>query len=175
MKFIHISDIHLVSKESLLNGSIPSKRLEKCLDDILKWHSDAEFCVISGDLSEFAEKEAYQSLKYRVQEFPIPFFLMIGNHDDRDLFQTVFPDNPCDQNNFVQTSFETNEGVFLFLDTKKQGENVHDGELCEKRLAWLKMQLINAGTKQTYLFMHHPPFEIGIPYMDKIRLFGVFV
>ena len=62
-KFNYISDIHLVSKESRLNGSIPSKRLEKCLDDILKWHSDAEFCVISGDLSEFAEKKAYQSLK----------------------------------------------------------------------------------------------------------------
>ena len=45
---------------------------------------------------------------------------MIGNHDDRDVFQTVFPDNPCDQNNFVQTSFETSEGIFLFLDTKKK-------------------------------------------------------
>ena len=172
MKFIHISDIHLVSKDGPLNGSFPSERLEKCLDDILKWHADAEFCVISGDLSEFAEKEAYQSLKNKLQEFPIPFFLMIGNHDDRDLFQTVFPDNQSDQNNFVQTSIETREAIFLFLDTKKQGENVHDGELCEKRLAWLKRQLIDAGAKQTYLFMHHPPFEIGIPYMDKIRLFG---
>ena len=172
MKFIHISDIHLVSGDRLLNGSVPLERLEKCLDDILKWHLDAEFCVISGDLSEFAEKEAYQLLKNKVKKFPIPFFLMIGNHDDRDLFQTVFPDNPFDQNNFVQMSFETSEGVFLFLDTKKQGENVHDGELCKKRLTWLKMQLINAGTKKTYLFMHHPPFDIGIPYMDKIRLFG---
>ena len=57
MKFIHITDIHLVSGDGLLNGSVPSERLEKCLDDILKWHSDAEFCVISGDLSEFAEKK----------------------------------------------------------------------------------------------------------------------
>tara|TARA_X000000368_G_scaffold285690_1_gene226847 strand:- start:2172 stop:2957 length:786 start_codon:yes stop_codon:yes gene_type:complete len=172
MKFIHISDIHLVSKDGPLNGSVPSERLEKCMDDILKWHADADFCVISGDLSEFAEIEAYQSLKNRVLEFPIPCFLMIGNHDDRDLFRTVFPDNPSDENNFVQYSFETNDGIFLFLDTKKQGKNVHDGELCEKRLAWLKKQLINAGNKATYLFMHHPPFEIGIPYMDKIRLFG---
>jgi len=172
MKFIHISDIHLVAQDGPLNGSFPSERFKKCLDDITKWHADAEFCVISGDLSEFAEKEAYQLLKNRVQDFPIPIFLMIGNHDNRDVFQTVFSDYPRDQNNFVQTSFETSGGIFLFLDTKKQGDNVHDGELCERRLAWLKMQLINAGTKKTYLFMHHPPFEIGIPYMDKIRLFG---
>ena len=63
MKFIHISDIHLVSQNGPLNGSVPSDRLKKCLDDIMQWHSDAKFCVISGDLSEFAEIEAYQSLK----------------------------------------------------------------------------------------------------------------
>ena len=172
MKFIHISDIHLVSKDGPLNGSVPSERLEKCMDDILKWHTDSEFCIISGDLSEFAEREAYQSLKNRILEFPIPCFLMIGNHDNRDLFQKIFPDNPCDENKFVQFSFEKKDEIFIFLDTKKKGKNVHDGELCEKRLAWLKMQLIKAGTRQTYLFMHHPPFDIGIPYMDKIRLFG---
>ena len=54
MKFIHISDIHLVSQGGPLNGSFPSDRLQKCMDDIIQWHSDAEFCVISGDLSEFA-------------------------------------------------------------------------------------------------------------------------
>ena len=43
MKFIHITDIHLVSGDGLLNGSVPSERLEKCLDDILKWRLDAEF------------------------------------------------------------------------------------------------------------------------------------
>ena len=43
MKFIHITDIHLVSGDGLLNASVPSERLEKCLDDILKWRLDAEF------------------------------------------------------------------------------------------------------------------------------------
>ena len=68
---------------------------------------------------------------------------MIGNHDDRDLFQSVFTNNPCDENKFVQSSLETDERVFIFLDTKKQGKNVHDGELCENRLDWLKKQLMN--------------------------------
>ena len=48
---------------------------------------------------------------------------------------------------FVQFSFETNDEKFVFLDTKKQGKNMHDDELCDKRLAWLKMQLINSGNK----------------------------
>ena len=144
MKFIHISDIHLVSGDGPLNGCVPSDRLNKCIQDISKWHGDAKFCVISGDLSEYAEKGAYQSLKKKLLEFQIPCFLMIGNHDDRDLFQSVFTNNPYDENKFVQSSFETDERVFIFLDTKKQGKNVHDGELCENRLDWLKKQLINS-------------------------------
>ena len=74
MKFIQISDIHLVSKDRPLNGSVPSDRLEKCFDDILNWHADSEFCVISGDLSEFAEKEAYQSLKKKVTRLSYSMF-----------------------------------------------------------------------------------------------------
>ena len=58
MKFIHIYDIHLVSQGRPLNGSFPSDRLQKCMNNIIKWHSDAEIFVISGDLSKCAEIEA---------------------------------------------------------------------------------------------------------------------
>ena len=74
MKFIHISDIHLVSGDGPLNGCVPSDRLNKCIQDITKWHGDAKFCVISGDLSEYAEKGAYQSLKRNYWSFKFHVF-----------------------------------------------------------------------------------------------------
>ena len=169
-KFIHITDIHLVDEGLLLNGGVPTARLDACLDDISRWHPDAAFCVISGDLAEFAEVEAYQALKARLAVYPLPCFLLIGNHDDRAVFQSVFPDHPKDMNEFVQHRFEIEQGVFLFLDTTKEGRDVHEGQLCSYRLDWLKQQLAEAGDKPTYLFLHHPPFEIGIPYVDNIRL-----
>ena len=169
-KFIHITDIHLVDEGLLLNGGVPTARLDACLDDISRWHPDAAFCVISGDLAEFAEVEAYQALKARLAVYPLPCFLLIGNHDDRAVLQSVFPDHPKDMNEFVQHRFEIEQGVFLFLDTTKEGRDVHEGQLCSYRLDWLKQQLAEAGDKPTYLFLHHPPFEIGIPYVDNIRL-----
>ena len=90
------------------------------MENIIKCHGDAKFYVKSGDLSEFAEKKAYQSLKKRLLEFQIPCFLITGNHDDRNLFQSVFNNNPYDENKFLQSSFETDEGVFIFLDTKNK-------------------------------------------------------
>lgn len=170
MKFIHLTDIHLVSDGDPLHGGIPSERFDACLEDIGRWHADAAFCVISGDLAEFAEKEAYQALKARLEAFPLPCFLLIGNHDDRSVFQSVVTGHPKDANGFIQHRHETEEGVFLFLDTTKNGRTVHEGQFCPDRADWLKEQLISAGDKSTYLFMHHPPFEIGIPSVDKIRL-----
>lgn len=170
MKFIHITDTHLVGDGQPLNGGVPSARLDACLDDIARWHGDAAFCVISGDLAEFAEAEAYRVLKARLDRFALPCFLMIGNHDDRDVFLSVFPDHPKDENGFIQHRFETSEGVFLFLDTTRDGRDNHDGQLCPARLSWLRTQLEEAGDKPTYLFLHHPPFGIGISYVDDIRL-----
>ena len=43
MKFVHLSDVHLVAGGGELNSCTPSQRLRSCLDDILQWHSDAEF------------------------------------------------------------------------------------------------------------------------------------
>ena len=173
MKFVHITDIHLRSEGEHLNGGVPSERLDACLNDITRWHPDTSFAVISGDLSEFAEKSSYQFLKSRLEGLPFPCFLMIGNHDERAAFLSVFEDHPQDQRGFIQHRHETEEKVFLFLDTTKDGANAHDGQLCEKRLEWLKAQLIDAGDKPTYLFVHHPPFDIGIPWIDEIKLVEV--
>ena len=63
MKFIQISDIHLGSPGKKINGCDPCERLLSCLGDIIFWHSDADFCVITGDLTEFAEPAAYRFLK----------------------------------------------------------------------------------------------------------------
>jgi len=170
MKFIHISDIHLVPEGSVLNGGIPSDRFEACLQDIERHHKDAEFCVISGDLTEFAEPEAYAYLARRLARFPLPVFLMIGNHDTRETFLRAFPGHPVDEAGFIQYRHQTEAGVFLFLDTTRDGIDVHEGQLCALRLNWLRAQLEAAGDKPVYVFMHHPPFDLGIPYVDEIKL-----
>ena len=170
MKFICLTDLHLINKKKTLHGLNPSKRLEECLRDIEAWHKDSAFCVITGDLCDFAEEESYMYLKERLQKFVLPCFLLLGNHDDRNVFKNIFPNHKEDTNGFVQHLYENEDSIFLFLDTCKQGKNIHEGQMCTARLDWLSDQLDKAGNKKAYLFMHHPPFHIGIPYVDKIKL-----
>ena len=72
MKFVQVSDIHLGAPGEFIMGCSPTERLNACFKDINSWHSDAEFCVITGDLTEFAEPAAYKHLKEIIREFPLP-------------------------------------------------------------------------------------------------------
>ncbi|EBA14323.1 Ser/Thr protein phosphatase family protein [Roseobacter sp. SK209-2-6] len=140
------------------------------MEDIASWQSDAAFCVISGDLADEGDPQAYRWLRDKLLDFPLPCFLMLGNHDVRGNFLDVFTDHPRDASGFVQHSHNAAEAKFLFLDTLTGGPDTHDGELCRDRLDWLEAELEQAGESPVYLFLHHPPFDIGIPYVDEIKL-----
>lgn len=168
MKIVHITDFHLVAPGETLWGLDPHDRAGRCLDDIARWHGDAAFCVISGDLTNHGDPLAYGWIVERLKDFPLKTFLMVGNHDARAPFQQAFPETPRDENGFVQYAHRSDQGVFLFLDTLKGP--VSEGEYCAARRDWLAGQLKAAAGDPVWIFMHHPPFDIGLPFMDRIKL-----
>ncbi|MFQ5935301.1 MAG: phosphodiesterase, partial [Acidiferrobacterales bacterium] len=168
MKFVQITDTHIVAPGEKLHGLDTRSRLDACIADVNANHSDAELCVITGDLANHGQLEAYENLREALSALALPYHLLIGNHDDRDHFKKMFPRTPCDEHGFVQCAIETSAGRFILLDSVEQGER--SGSFCERRAAWLKAELDEADGKPVYLFIHHPPFEIGIPSLDNIRL-----
>jgi 3',5'-cyclic AMP phosphodiesterase CpdA len=169
MKFIHISDLHLVAPGEKLWGFDPLARLDACLADIVAFHGDASFCAISGDLTERGEIIAFEALKDRLSRFPIPTYLALGNHDNRDNFLRVFGDSPRDEAGFVQVAAEHGGISVLSLDTLK-GPPSSAGLYGEDRRKWLRARLDDAKGKPVVIFMHHAPFDIGHELMDLIKL-----
>jgi 3',5'-cyclic AMP phosphodiesterase CpdA len=167
MKFLQISDTHQVASGEMLHGLDPRARLDACIAHINAHHGDAELCVITGDLADRGGAAAYETLKEALGALALPYRLMIGNHDDREAFRAAFPEVPVDGNGFVQSAMDTSAGRFVFLDSVEPGVNW--GSFCETRAAWLIAELEAAAGPLT-LFIHHPPFDIGVPSMDNIRL-----
>ncbi len=168
MKLIHITDIHLVPPGERLLGLDPGERLKACIRDINIHHSDADLCVITGDLANRGETAAYTLLRERLLELKIPCQLLIGNHDNRENFKAEFSEMYEEDADYCQKVLTTPSGTFLFLDTKRKGS--HGGGYCMERQRWLSAQLNRAGNGPVYLFMHHPPFDTGLPAMDRIGL-----
>jgi 3',5'-cyclic AMP phosphodiesterase CpdA len=168
MKIIQITDIHLVDRDEHLHGLDPTQRLKACIRDINTRNSDADLCILTGDLSHNGTIGAYENLRRLLDDLSIPYHFMMGNHDNRENFFRVFPEIPRDEKGFLQSVIDTATGRFLLLDTVEQGQNW--GSYCGKRRQWLEAQLELSGEQPVYLFMHHPPFEIGIPCLDRIRL-----
>jgi 3',5'-cyclic AMP phosphodiesterase CpdA len=167
MKFIHITDLHLPMPGEILWGLDPLARFEACLADIAKFHSDAIFCVITGDLAERGEVASYEALRGRLRSFPLQTHLLLGNHDDRANFFKVF--GSADASGHAQSALRCDGRTFLFLDTLK-GPPSSAGLYDAPRRTWLAAELAQAKGTPVHLFMHHPPFDIGHPLMDLIKL-----
>jgi 3',5'-cyclic AMP phosphodiesterase CpdA len=169
MKLIHITDPHLVRPGEQLYGLDPCKRLTACIADINLNHGDADLCVITGDLTHWGDVDAYYGLRDCLERLEIPLRLVVGNHDKRAEFLSVFPRTPVDENGFVQSVLDTDGGRCLFLDTIEPG--THAGHYCAQRQDWLRRQLDDArDCAAVYLFMHHPPFILRIPSMDSLAM-----
>ena len=52
MKIIQVTDTHLMPRGTELNGLNPIERLEACIASITEHHSDAELCIITGELTQ---------------------------------------------------------------------------------------------------------------------------
>lgn len=168
MKFIHLSDLHLVAPGTLLHGLDPMCGLERCVASIRAHHADAALCVVTGDLTHDGEPEAYDAARRCLAALPMPVHLIVGNHDSRAAFRAAFPAAPADKAGFVQQAFGTEAGRFILLDTHEPGRA--EGALCRRRLGWLEAELRADQAAPVFIFLHHPPFRVGLQRMDHIRL-----
>ena len=168
MKFIHVTDPHLVTPGDLLHSLDPLTRFSACIQSINEREADAEVVVVTGDLADRGQLSAYQALQAELTRLVLPYHLLIGNHDNRANFLSVFSRAWVDEYGFVQGVLPTAVGRFLFLDTVQVGQGA--GMYCTERCQWLRRALSAAGAEPVYLFMHHPPFDVSIPFLDRIGL-----
>src|SRR5262249_19973045 len=171
MKFVILSDTHLVPSGQRLFGLDPRARLGAAIEAINSDHPDAEFVIITGDLAHWGEIQAYESLAGALQASTAPVLLMLGNHDRRAPFRQAFAHTDDDGNGFVQSMRVFAAATIVTLDTLDEGASSHAGILCERRLAFLERSLTAApADRPLLLFQHHPPFDSGLPHMDRIKL-----
>jgi len=179
-KLLILTDIHIRGENQKIIGLDPLEKFELALIHALHVHKDAAALIITGDLTHSGKVEEYRRLNDALQlarNARLPYHLMVGNHDNRDNFLQVFPDTPLTADGHVQQvlDFGTHKCILLdTLDGPPFSHSTHHGVLCSARLSWLEEQLQEAQAvadeQSVIVCIHHPPFMLGIPGMDAIRL-----
>ena len=166
-----ITDLHVGRKINFPSGEIDLfDQLVKTVNHLNNFSPSLDMVAVTGDLVNHGHLEDYYRVKNELDRLNCPYFLVVGNHDQRETLKKVFSDHTylTGENQFIQYSIEDKPVRIICLDTLEPG--THFGLICEKRRNWLKEKLSEQPERPTVIFMHHPPFETGMPYPDSLGM-----
>ncbi len=140
------------------------------------FHADAEFLFHLGDLTQNGLRSEYELTRPVLEAIEFNCRLIPGNHDDRAVIRECFPDltrpDP-EAGGFLQSAFRVGSNLVLALDTLADPDETgepHCGLLCPERLDWVRAQVAEPRARGVIIFMHHPPFHVGMEHLDRSRV-----
>jgi 3',5'-cyclic AMP phosphodiesterase CpdA len=167
----HISDTHFLGGERPLYGAVDTdSNLALALEQLERSGANPEAIVITGDLADLAEPDAYARLKAQfepvAERLGAQIIWVMGNHDERPEFSSAF---------FGAESTEPLDRVYhvgglriIALDSTVPG--YHHGDLTTAQLDWLRDELATPAAEGTLIALHHPPLPTPIELMAIIEL-----
>lgn len=173
MIIAQISDLHLRTDGQLLKGKVDSMAaLDASIRHLNNLSPRPDVVLVTGDLVNKAIKQDYDGLRRELDRLDMPYYVIAGNHDDRSLMRATFADHgylPMEGPylNYVLEDFPLR---LIGLDTMRPGSD--GGEFCAERRQWLDDRLSEKPDTPTFIFMHHPPFQTGIDFMDELSFVG---
>ena len=171
MLLAQISDLHIKRPGALAYQRVDTAAcLARCVARLNALEPRPDAVLVTGDLVDRGTVEEYVHLKSLLDALQIPYYLLIGNHDDRAALREVFAERAelREGGEFVQYAIDIGPLRVIALDSQVPRQSA--GDLCEARLAWLSQQLDAARGKPVVVALHHPPFVSGIGHMDQLRL-----
>ncbi|WP_312531190.1 metallophosphoesterase [Paracoccus sp. (in: a-proteobacteria)] len=168
-KIIVMSDLHLGAPGTVQYGLDTAARFANALEDAAKLYGDADLCIFAGDIADEADPAAYRLFEDMRLGLDLPQCVLLGNHDDRNIYLAHGQNPMLDANGFVQGVREIGQHRVIMLDSSEPGHV--EGILCQSRLGWLAEQLAVARDKQqkVILVLHHNPQKLHMP-VDRYSL-----
>ncbi len=173
MIIAQITDLHAGYNLETTTGALDTyDSLARAVAHLNALSPAPDVVLATGDLVDDTGPEGYARLKDALAPLGLPLYVIPGNHDDPANLRGAFAGDgylPGD-GRFLHYVVEGHPLRLIALDTTLPGET--GGQLCAERLAWLAARLEEAPDRATLIFMHHPPFDTGIPFFDTIGCRG---
>jgi 3',5'-cyclic AMP phosphodiesterase CpdA len=167
----HISDTHFLGGRRPLYGGVDTDPpLAFALQLLERSNLPIEAIVVTGDLTDLAEPDAYARLKETVEpaaaKLGASIVWVMGNHDERPAYSAALFG---EESTAPQDRVEMIGGLrIISLDSTVPG--YHHGALLDSQLEWLTDVLAEPAADGTLLAMHHPPLPSPVEIMAILEL-----
>ncbi len=168
VRLLHVTDTHLLAdRDAELKGIAPWPGLLRCArhaaDQGVRGAAP-DLIVATGDLAHEGEREAYALLAGALAGQGAPLAGVPGNHDAPEVLAALLIEPPCTPARRIRAG----AWEILLLDSHLPGEEA--GALGPAGLAALASALAEPGPRHRLIALHHPPFAVGSPWIDRISL-----
>lgn len=153
LKFVVMSDLHLVPEGELSMTLDTAARLEAAVEAVNARYGDADFCVLAGDLADLGQAAAYERLKAIIARLQIPVHVTLGNHDNRPTFLAVMGEGYLAETGKVDKVIDAKGYRIIVLDSSEPDRV--DGVLEVAQLDWLRARLAEALDRPVIVILHH--------------------
>ena len=126
--------------------------------------------IVTGDLANYGRREEYVALRDLLAPLQAPFYVIPGNHDDARHIRDVLVEHDYLAGDGQFMCYVVDEHPLRLVGFDSTLAGTHNGAICSERLAWLRSALEADPERPALLFMHHPPFETGIWWMDGMGI-----
>jgi 3',5'-cyclic-AMP phosphodiesterase len=170
MLIAQISDSHFRSRDTRLFGALNTCRaLERAIEAVMSLDPRPDAVIHTGDLVNDGEDSDHRDLSEILGRLSMPIFAVPGNHDRRErLREALSWTGSIAAKGPLSVTADLGPIRLVGLDSLIEGQA--GGRLGEEQLGWLEEVLSAGAETPTLVFVHHPPFAIGIDFMDRIML-----
>jgi len=171
MILCQISDLHIKAHGKKSYRIVDTaESLRRCVAQVNQLRQRPDAVVLTGDLVDFGLPEEYAFLRQLLQPLSMPFYLLPGNHDEREALRAAFPDHAYLQQGGERIEYVIDDHRLRIVALDSVIPRASSGALAPASLIWLDRVLQMQPDQPTVVVMHHPPFNTGIGHMDKIGL-----
>ncbi|MBT4068369.1 MAG: phosphodiesterase [Candidatus Marinimicrobia bacterium] len=163
MLIAQISDTHIPLKDTKTYGIAPmAENLVQCIANINQHNPKPDVVLVTGDITNTGQSAEFKHAAYLLDQIQTPFYVIPGNHDDRDLLRSTFGKDACpvEADKKIDYVIENDELRLIALDSTMPGNP--GGEITTGQAQWLNDKLKEMPNQPTLIFMHHPPVNCGV-------------
>lgn len=182
LRFVHITDTHVVAPGARLRDVDTCATLERVVDAINRLDPRPAFVVVGGDLvspdlapevtggeaTDADYEKAYTALWERLERLTVPVHVLMGNHDRREPFRRALRPTAAPETGPHRYVVDVDGYRICALDSLDPGRK--PGVLGGVQLAWLAERLREAAGRHAVIVVHHHVVPIGLRRLDEQML-----